>query len=64
MNDPKRLADHYKRYLENQLRKEFPFEGIPVKCIFKRKNEDRSELIASGTGVDPWPKHINNEDED
>jgi GTP-binding protein len=35
-NLPQYVKDPYKRYLENQLRKNFNFEGVPV-TIFMRK---------------------------
>lgn len=35
-NLPQYITDSYKRFLENQLRKHFDFEGVPIK-IFMRK---------------------------
>ncbi len=29
-NYPKNIPDHYKRFLENQIRKHFGFEGVPI----------------------------------
>jgi len=39
-NDPKMLHFSYQRYLENQIRKQYPYEGTPIR-IFARKAEDR-----------------------
>jgi GTPase len=36
-NYPKNIPDHYKRFLENQIRKHFGFEGIPFTLSFKNK---------------------------
>ncbi|MEO6963547.1 MAG: hypothetical protein ABIY90_16365, partial [Puia sp.] len=27
----------YRNYLENQLRKSFPFEGVPIRIYFRKK---------------------------
>lgn len=37
VNDGKYLHFSYQRYLENQLRKNFMFEGCPIKMIFRKK---------------------------
>jgi GTP-binding protein len=37
-NHPNLIPEHYKRFLENQLREEFGFKGVPVKIVFKEKN--------------------------
>ncbi|MCB0738896.1 MAG: ribosome biogenesis GTPase Der [Bacteroidetes bacterium] len=36
-NMPSYVIDSYKRYLENQLRASFNFEGVPIKLVFKKK---------------------------
>ncbi len=36
-NYPKGIREPYRRYLENQLRKAFGFEGVPMKLVFKQK---------------------------
>ncbi len=36
-NLPQYIKDPYKRYLENQLRKNFNFHGVPVKIFFRKK---------------------------
>ncbi|MCO6495894.1 MAG: ribosome biogenesis GTPase Der [Bacteroidetes bacterium] len=36
-NLPQYLTDAYKRYIENQLRKEFDFSGVPIKMFFRKK---------------------------
>lgn len=38
VNDPKHLHFSYYRYLENQFRKYFDFQGIPIRLIFRKKN--------------------------
>ena len=37
VNDPKYLHFSYQRYLENQIRKNFIFDGAPLKMIFRKK---------------------------
>lgn len=36
-NHPKAIAESYRRYLGNQIRKEFAFEGVPIKLVFRKK---------------------------
>ena len=36
-NQPKGIREAYTRYLENQLRRSFGFEGVPIKMVFKQK---------------------------
>ncbi|MGC9364678.1 MAG: ribosome biogenesis GTPase Der [Fidelibacterota bacterium] len=36
-NDPKNIKEGYRRFLENQLRKEFDFTGTPVTLLFRQK---------------------------
>ena len=36
-NLPQYVKDPYKRYLENQLRKNFDFKGVPVRMVFRKK---------------------------
>ena len=36
-NLPQYIKDPYKRYLENQLRKNFDFKGVPVRMVFRKK---------------------------
>jgi GTP-binding protein len=37
-NYPQGIQESYRRYLENQLRKAFPFEGVPLTLNFKAKS--------------------------
>lgn len=37
-NDPKGIADNYKKFLEKKIRQEFGFKGIPIDLVFKKKN--------------------------
>lgn len=36
-NYPQHIQESYKRYLENQLRKEFDFTGVPLNLFFRKK---------------------------
>ncbi len=36
-NLPKYVKDPYKRYVENQMRAEFNFEGVPIRIFFREK---------------------------
>lgn len=36
-NLPQYIRDPYKRYIENQLRKDFDFCGVPIKIFFRKK---------------------------
>jgi GTP-binding protein len=37
-NDPKLIPENYKRFLENQIRKNWDFTGVPISLIFRKKN--------------------------
>jgi GTP-binding protein len=37
VNDPSRVPKNYQRYLENRLRKRFPYPGAPLRWIFKKR---------------------------
>lgn len=45
-NDPQLAAPHYKRYLENVIRRHFDFEGIPLALEFRARRE--SDVGAGG----------------
>jgi GTPase len=36
-NYPKHVAENYKRYLENVIRKQYGFKGVPIKLSFREK---------------------------
>ncbi|MEO6960453.1 MAG: ribosome biogenesis GTPase Der [Puia sp.] len=36
-NYPEDIKPPYRNYLENQLRKSFPFEGVPIRIYFRKK---------------------------
>jgi len=36
-NHPKDIKEPYRNYLENQLRKNFDFSGVPLKIFFRQK---------------------------
>jgi GTP-binding protein len=43
-NDPDLLTNSYKRFLENTLRSNFDFEGVPINLEFRaRREEDKDE---------------------
>ena len=37
-NEPKGIKKNYRNFLENQLRSQFGFMGVPIKLIFRKKN--------------------------
>ncbi len=37
-NEPLKIKTEYKRFLENQLRAHFGFEGVPISLVFRKKN--------------------------
>jgi len=39
VSDPRLVHFSYQRYLENQIRAAYPFEGTPLKLVFKRRGE-------------------------
>jgi GTP-binding protein len=39
VNDPTLIEDHYKRFLENQIREHFGFVGVPISLLLRRKNK-------------------------
>ena len=39
VNDPSQVHFTYKRYLENQLREAYEFEGTPIRLSFRARNE-------------------------
>ncbi len=42
VNNPARLPHHYRRYLENQLRSRFGFDGVPLRLVFRGRDEKDS----------------------
>lgn len=42
-NDPELLQQHYRRFLENVLRREFGFEGVPLTLEFRPRRRDEGE---------------------
>jgi len=41
VNDPELMHFSYKRYLENQMRKHFGFEGTPIRIVIRQKDEEK-----------------------
>jgi GTP-binding protein len=37
MNNPQELPPNYRRFIENQLRDRFGFEGVPITMVFRQK---------------------------
>ena len=37
-NLPQYVKENYKRFLENQLRKHWNFEGVPIEIYFRKKS--------------------------
>ncbi|MBW2702827.1 MAG: ribosome biogenesis GTPase Der [Deltaproteobacteria bacterium] len=42
VNNPARLPNHYRKYLENQLRSRFGFDGVPLRLVFRGRDEKAS----------------------
>ena len=41
VNDPELMHFSYRRYLENQIRENFGFEGSPIRMVIRQKDEER-----------------------
>lgn len=41
VNDPELMHFSYRRYLENQVRKSFGFEGTPIRMVVRQKDEEK-----------------------
>lgn len=41
VNEPELMHFSYRRYLENQLRKNFGFEGSPIRLIMRKRDEEK-----------------------
>ena len=46
VNDPSIVHFSYRRYLENQIRAAFDFEGTGIRLVFRKRSEDRFEESA------------------
>jgi len=44
VNNPKFITDSYKRYLHNQLREQFKFEGATIRLKFKGRSQNANSL--------------------
>lgn len=44
-NSPRKISEDYKRFLHNQIRKVFKFEGATIKMVFKGKDKDEADVI-------------------
>ena len=52
-NEPQAIPEHYRRYLENELREEFGFEGVPLRLFFRSstaRSRQRADPAARETG--------------
>lgn len=47
VNDPKQVHFTYKRYLENQIRAAYEYEGTPIRLSFRARDERRSNPVSS-----------------
>lgn len=47
VNDPKRLDNNYRRYIENQFRQQLGFKGTPLKLIWRGKRLREVENVSS-----------------
>ncbi|HUU29774.1 MAG TPA: ribosome biogenesis GTPase Der [archaeon] len=43
-NDPERIPEHYKRYLTNRLRENFPYPGTPIRLNFSKRSQKRKRV--------------------
>jgi GTP-binding protein len=43
VNDPEMMHFSYRRYLENQIRKHYAFEGTPVRLFARRADEKKDD---------------------
>ncbi|HEX8996618.1 MAG TPA: ribosome biogenesis GTPase Der [Ktedonobacterales bacterium] len=50
VNDPSLLHFSYQRYLENQLRQAFGFEGTAIRMEFRERQNERAEEDGKGKG--------------
>ena len=41
VNDPKAVHFTYQRYLENRIRERYPFEGTPIRLVFRGKEKEK-----------------------
>jgi GTP-binding protein len=49
-NEPEHIHFSYQRYLVNQLRKAFGFEGVPVRITYKKRRRRGDEESAESSG--------------
>ena len=47
VNDPKRLDDNYRRYIENQFRQQLGFTGTPLRLVWRGKRVREVENITA-----------------
>lgn len=54
VNHPKGIAPSYRKFLENQIREEFGFEGTPIKTLIRerRRSERTDKKVYDGGGQD------------
>jgi GTP-binding protein len=45
VNDPKLLADTYRRYLEAQIRGREPYPGLPILLTCRARTESRARVL-------------------
>lgn len=52
VNDPSQVHFTYKRYLENQIRQAFEFEGTPIRLSFRARDGRRAPRAAARTAIE------------
>ncbi len=52
VNDPSQVHFTYKRYLENQIRQAFEFEGTPIRLSFRARDGRRAPRAAEKTAIE------------
>ena len=55
-NEAAAIHFSYRRYLENQLRAEFGFDGTPIKLVFRNRDSVRLPRRRSSRGLNPVSK--------
>ena len=53
VNDPSQVHFTYKRYLENQFREAYAFEGTPIRFSFRKREDRRGPVYAPPSAESP-----------
>lgn len=52
-NEPQAVPEHYRRYLENEIRAAFGFAGVPLRIFFRQstpRSRQKADAASRGTG--------------